>query len=117
MFRPLFVKVGLILRESRYLNSVLYSSECWHSLHMRDILKFERQDLYLLRIILNKAHSKTATDSISFQTVVFNLMKCLQSPVISLTGTSSRGWSVPVFDWKPAEPISVYFIVFQQAGR
>jgi len=62
------IRGGLILRESKYLNSVLYSSESWHSLSIQDILGIERQDLHLLRLILYKAHSKTPVEFIHLET-------------------------------------------------
>ena len=36
-FGPSRLKVGLILRESKFLNALLYSSECWHGINKNHI--------------------------------------------------------------------------------
>ena len=51
------VQVGLILRNAKFLNGILFNSECWHGITMADIVRFERLDNILLRGILG-AHSK-----------------------------------------------------------
>ena len=67
------MKAGLILRESKYINAVLYSVECWHSISIRDILMFERQDQFLLRVILYNLHSKTATEYLHLETATLKI--------------------------------------------
>ena len=61
------MKVGLALRQAKFLNGILYNSECWHGVSLRDIVRLERLDNALLRGILG-AHSKTPVESLYQET-------------------------------------------------
>merc|ERR1712082_37077 len=74
---PTRVKVGLILRESKFINSILYSGETWHSLTIRDTLIFERLDQFLLRNILFKCNSKTKVEFLHLETCTLKIKHIL----------------------------------------
>ena len=45
----------------------------WHSISIRDILKIERQDQYLLRQILYSCHSKTPSEFLYLETATLKI--------------------------------------------
>ena len=47
--------------------------ECWHSISIRDILKIERQEQYLLRKILYSCHSKTPSEFLYLETAILKI--------------------------------------------
>ena len=55
------------LREAMLLNGVLYNSEAWHGVTMKQIESLESIDEALLRTIL-KAHSKTPKEFLYLET-------------------------------------------------
>ena len=51
----------MVLREAKFINSILTNTEVWHNMESKHIEIMEKSDLALLRTIMN-AHSKTATE-------------------------------------------------------
>jgi hypothetical protein len=49
------IKVGLQLRQAKFLKEILFNSECWHGVTAMDVVQLERLDNILLRGIL-KSH-------------------------------------------------------------
>ena len=47
-----YIEIALLLRESMFLNGVLYNSEVWYGLTKAEISEFEKLDRLLLRKIL-----------------------------------------------------------------
>ena len=72
------VQVGLILRNAKFLNGILFNSECWHGITMADIVRFERLDNILLRGILG-AHSKIPVESLHQESGTINIRYTLAS--------------------------------------
>ena len=56
-FGPHYFKMGLVLRESLFLNSILTNSEIWYGLSDTELKQLEDLDLNLLRKILNTPSS------------------------------------------------------------
>ena len=52
-----YFKMGLLLRESMFLNGILTNVECWYGLTDSEIGQLEQLDLSLLRQILNTPFS------------------------------------------------------------
>ena len=72
------VQSGLILRQAKFLNSILYNSESWHGVTIRDIIKLERIDNALLRKIIG-AHSKTPVEFLFLETATLTIRYILAS--------------------------------------
>merc|ERR1712105_120903 len=53
---PARIQTGLILREAKFLNAILFSSESWHGITLKDVQSLEHLDQFLLRVILYRAH-------------------------------------------------------------
>jgi len=60
-------EVALKLRESMFLNGVLFNSEAWHGVTLANITDLEKVDQVLLRSILN-AHKGTKTEFLYLET-------------------------------------------------
>ena len=73
------IKTGLILRESKFLNGILFNSECWHNITEKDIVRLERLDNALLRGIIGGAHSKTPIEYLFLETGTINIRFILAS--------------------------------------
>ena len=52
-----YFKIGLLLRESMFLNGILTNAEIWYGITKSEIKKLEDLDLNLMRKILNKPFS------------------------------------------------------------
>ena len=64
--------ISLVMRNAKFVNSILVNSEVWHNVQMRHIESLEKSDLELLRKILN-AHSKTAKEAFFLELGIFPL--------------------------------------------
>ena len=51
-FGPFYIEIALLLRESLFINGILYNAEVWYGLSRTDIKKLEDLDRHLLRRIL-----------------------------------------------------------------
>ena len=60
-------EAGLRLRQAMLVNGILFNSEAWHGISMKDIEVFEKIDEALLRSILN-AHSKIPREALYLET-------------------------------------------------
>ena len=72
------IKIGLLLRQSWFLNSILLNSESWHSITDTDIEKLTILDNCLMRYILG-AHSKVPTEMLFLETAAIPIkyvIKC-----------------------------------------
>ena len=72
------IKVGLQLRQAKFLNGILFNSECWHGVTVMDVVRLERLDNILLRGIL-KSHSKTPIESLHQELGTINIKYILAS--------------------------------------
>ena len=61
------IEVGLKLRESMFLNGILFNSEAWHGLTSANVAALEKLDKALLRSIL-KAHKGTTSELLYLET-------------------------------------------------
>ena len=61
------VEVALKLRESMFLNGMLFNSEAWHGVTKADVATLEKIDQSLLRSILG-AHKGTPKDLLYLET-------------------------------------------------
>ena len=61
------IEMGLLLRQSWFLNSILINSEAWHSISETDIQKLTVLDNNLMRSIIG-AHSKVPVEMIYLET-------------------------------------------------
>ena len=52
-----YIEIGLLLRESMFLSSMLYNVEVWYDISKAEVKEFERLDLILLRKILKVPNS------------------------------------------------------------
>ena len=67
-FGPCRVKIGLILKEARFLNAILYASESRYGVTQGDIARLEVLDQFLLKRILFNVHSKTSSTFLYLET-------------------------------------------------
>ena len=54
--------IALVLREAKFVNSIMTNSEVWHNVFQYHIETLEKLDLDLLRQVM-KGHSKTAKEA------------------------------------------------------
>ena len=57
------VEIGLQLRQAVLVNGILYNSEAWHSVSLKDIESLEKIDEALLRFLLN-SHAKAPLETL-----------------------------------------------------
>ena len=75
------VKAGLRLRQAMLINGILYNSEVWHNMSIKDAVIFEKVDEALLRGLLN-AHPKTPLEALYLETKSIPIRYILASPRI-----------------------------------
>ena len=61
------VEAGLRLRQAMLINGILYNSEVWHNMSIKDAVILEKVDEALLRGLLN-AHPKTPLEALYLET-------------------------------------------------
>ena len=64
--------IALVMRDAKFVNSILTNSEVWHNVQLRHLESLEKSDLELTRKILN-AHSKTAREAFYLELGIFPL--------------------------------------------
>ena len=57
------VEIDLKLRQAMLVNGILYNSEAWHSVSLKDIESLEKIDEALLRFLLN-SHAKAPLETL-----------------------------------------------------
>ena len=62
--------IALVLREAKFINSIMVNSEIWHNVQFRHVQSLEKSDTDLLKKILN-AHSKTATEAMFLELAIY----------------------------------------------
>ena len=72
-FGPNRVKSGLILREAKFINAVLFAAETWHNTSINEIKRLEKVDECLLRSILFDCNPKTPIEFLHLETSTFKL--------------------------------------------
>ena len=65
-------EVGLLLRQSMFVNGVLFNCEAWQGLNSTDITMLEKIDHQVMRVICN-GHSKTAIEFLYLETAAIPL--------------------------------------------
>ena len=55
------LEIGWMLRNTMFVNGILYNSEAWHNISMRNIEELEVIDHTLIKFIIG-AHAKTPTE-------------------------------------------------------
>ena len=80
------VKVGLELRQSWFVNSMLLNAEAWHNLLKKDVNTFTSMDKYLVRKILN-SHSKAPIELLFLETATIPIEYILASPRLNYLHT------------------------------
>ena len=70
--------IALVLREAKFINSIMVNSESWHNVQMKHIQSLEKCDTDLLKTILN-AHSKTATEAFFLELAIYPLRYTLSA--------------------------------------
>ena len=85
------VDIGLKLRQAILINGLLYNSEAWHSINMKDIIQLEKIDNILLRFLLG-CPAKTPTEFLFLETGSIPIRFILSSRRINYLHTIlSRG--------------------------
>ena len=64
--------IALVMREAKFINSVMTNSEIWHNVQLANIQSLEKCDSDLLKKILN-AHSKTAYEAYFLELAIYPL--------------------------------------------
>ena len=68
----LHFEIALVMREAKFINSVMTNSEIWHNVQLSNIQSLEKCDIDLLKKILN-AHSKTAHEAYFLELAIYPL--------------------------------------------
>ena len=64
--------IALVLREAKFVNSIMVNSETWHNVQLKHLQSLEKCDTDLVRKIMN-AHSKTALEAFYLELGIYPL--------------------------------------------
>ena len=73
------IKAGLLLRQTQFLNGIIFDSECWHGVLISDVIRFELLDIILIRQILGETHSKTPIEFLYQETSIIPIWYIMAS--------------------------------------
>ena len=120
-FGPERIKVGLILRESKFLHGILYSIEAWHNFPIREVLKFERLDQILIRNICFRAHSKMPIEFLHMETSMLKIRFILASRRImylkSILQKDSQELMLKIYFAQKSDPLKGDFYKLVQEDK
>ena len=67
-----YLDIALVLREAKFVNSIMVNSENWHNIQLKHIQSLEKCDTDLIRKTMN-AHSKTAIEAFYLELGIYPL--------------------------------------------
>ena len=70
-----YLDIALVLREAKFVNSIMVNSETWHNFQLKHIQSLEECDTDLIRKITN-AHPKTGIEAFYLELGILRYTLC-----------------------------------------